>query len=93
MRLRYCRHCKMTVPMFDDAEYQRLNRVYLQCLKSIKAYRETHNTTLSDTPVDMLYEPFFALYKQLTGIEAGFSADEIMRRHYLSRWKAYSGEG
>jgi hypothetical protein len=92
MKMRYCRYCKKVVPMLDDEERQQLHPVFIQCLESIKAYRSEHGVALSDTPLDKLYEPLFVLYKQLTGVEAEFSADEIIRRHYLSRWKAYSDE-
>jgi hypothetical protein len=78
--------------MLDDEERQQLHPVYIQCLESIKAYRSEHGVALSDTPMDELYELLFVLYKQITGVETEFSADEIMQRHYLSRWKAYRHE-
>jgi hypothetical protein len=92
MKMSYCRYCKKIVPMLNDEERQQLRPVFIQCLESIKAYRSEYGVSLSDTPTDELYEPLFALYKQITGVEAEFSAYEIMRRHYLSRWKAYRNE-
>ena len=73
--------------MFDNIEYQRLWVIYLQCIEDIKIYRKTHDVSLQDTSVDTLYQPLFDLYKEISGIEPEFSAEEIMRRHYLARWK------
>jgi hypothetical protein len=78
--------------MFNHEEYERLSEVYRQCIASIKGYRRTRRTTLAETPLDDLYEPFFVIYKELTGIEPEFDVNEIMRRHYLSRWRKYRHE-
>ena len=75
--------------MFDDSEYQELQQTYMECLESIKQYRELHNIALADVPTDELYQPLVLHYRRLTGLDPEFSIDEIMRRHYLSRWRAY----
>lgn len=92
MEFRYCRHCKKDVPMFNDKEYRQLSEVHRQCIEEIKKYRRTHETTLAETPLDELYRPLFSTYKELTGIELIFGVDEVMRRHYLSRWEKYRHE-
>lgn len=73
--------------MFDDIEYQRLRVIYLQCVEDIKVYRKIHGVSLQDTQKDSLYQPLFNLYKEISGSEPEFSAEEIMQRHYLTRWK------
>lgn len=73
--------------MFTDQEYEILTGCYQQCLKSVQNYRQLHNAPLKNIPFAQLYQPFLEVYKQLTGEEASFEPDEIMRRHYLSRWK------
>ena len=73
--------------MFDDAEYQRLKEVYMKCVEEIKKYRKAHNVSLSETPTNYLYQPLFVMYKEISGIESYFDAEEIMQGHYLARWK------
>lgn len=72
--------------MFDDTEYQRLKEVYLQCIEEIKEYRRTHDVPLSEIKSN-LYKPLFEIYEEISDVEAEFEVEEIMRRHYLSRWK------
>lgn len=92
MEVRYCRHCQKAVPMFDDREYELLSDVHRQCLQVIKDYRQTHGVSLEETPLSQLYQPLFDLYLQLAHTSLVFEVDEVMRRHYLSRWKAYRDE-
>lgn len=75
--------------MFDDEEYRELRKVYLQCVENIKEYRKSFNVPLNEVPKNSLYQPLFALYKEFSGTEAEFDAEELMQRHYLSRWKEY----
>lgn len=92
MKVRYCRHCQKAVPMFDDREYELLSDVHRQCRRAIKDYRQTHGVSLEETPLSQLYQPFIDLYLQLAHTALVFEVDEVMRRHYLSRWKAYRDE-
>jgi hypothetical protein len=73
--------------MFDDAEYQRMKEVYMKCIEEIKEYRKTHRVSLSETPTNDLYQPLFVVYKEISGVEPDFDAEEIMQSHYLARWK------
>ena len=75
--------------MFDDAEYQGLKEVYMKCIEEIKEYRKTHNVSLSETPTNDLYQPFFKLYREISNMDAEFTVEEIVQRHYFSRWKEY----
>ena len=75
--------------MFDDVEYRLLRDRYSQCLQAIKKYRQDHGVSLKDTPQSELYHPFFEFYEQLAGEPSEFTVDEIVRRHYISRWKSY----
>lgn len=92
MIFRYCRHCKKDVPMFDNDEFEQLTMIYQQCVEAVKEYRRTKNTTLLETPLDTIYQPFYAKYKELAGVQAEFNVEEIMRRHYLKRWRDYQLE-
>ena len=87
MKYHYCRYCKADVPMFNDNEYEELKQIYLQCVETIKDYRRVHSTTLSETPLVELYRPPLNKYQELAGVQSDFVVGEIMRRHYLSRWK------
>lgn len=78
--------------MFDDEEYRQLSEVYRQCVEAIKEYRRTYRKTLGETPRAELYQPLFARYKELAGVDSEFEAEEIMQRHYLSRWQSYKHE-
>jgi hypothetical protein len=73
--------------MFDDGEYKLLSEIYKQCQRVIKDYRQTHNAGLEETPLNQLYQPFFDLYFQTANTPLVYEVDEVMRRHYLSRWK------
>jgi len=73
--------------MFDETEYQRLMEVYLQCIEKTKEYCRSHEVPLSEIPKSNLYQPLFEIYEEISGVEAEFEVEEIMRRHYLSRWK------
>ena len=92
MEFRYCRYCKIDVPMFNNEESKQVTEVHRQCIEEIKKYRQTYNATLAETPLDELYKPFSVAYKKLTGVELLFSVDEVMQRHYLSRWQEYKHE-
>ena len=92
MKLRYCRHCKKDVPMFNNKEYAQLREVFSECIRSIKEYRRINNATLPETPLDDLYKPFGEMYERLAGVELEFDVDEVIRRHYLARWKKYKHE-
>ncbi len=78
--------------MFDNGEHEQLMKVYQQCLESVKQYRQRHGTRLSETPLEDIYQPFYSKYKELAGGEVQFSVEEIMSRHFLSRWKDYQSE-
>ncbi len=78
--------------MLTNEEYAQLVIIYYSCVESVKKYRRMNNTRLADSPLDELYRPFFDKYKELVGMEAKYEADEIVRRHYLARWKKYSHE-
>ncbi len=92
MKLRYCRHCKKEVPMFNNEEYEQLREVFSECIRNIKEYRRTNNATLPETPLDKLYKPFWELYTWFAGVGPEFDVDEVVRRHYLARWNKYKHE-
>lgn len=47
-----CRYCRRAVPMLDEQEYARARTVYLDCVEAVKRYQRTHNTALSETPLN-----------------------------------------
>lgn len=73
--------------MFDDREYEMLSEIHQQCLQAIQVYRQTHQASLEEVPLSQLYRPFIDLYFQLAQVPLVFEVDEVMRRHYLSRWR------
>jgi hypothetical protein len=89
MKLKYCRHCKRNVPMFDDEEYERLLETYRLCIDKIKEYRRIHKVSFNEMPTNDLYQPFFKLYREISNMDAEFTVEEIVQRHYFSRWKEY----
>jgi hypothetical protein len=86
MKSKYFRHCKKDVPMFDDEESGKLLETYGLCVDKIKAYRQDRNASLSKAPANGLYQPFWGVYKEISNMDMGFTVEEVMQRHYLSRW-------
>lgn len=86
MKQFYCRYCRQTVPMFDEQEQAQLQNVYGQGLKAIQQYRQKHQVSLADAPIQKLHQPFYELYQQLVGGECLFTVEEVMQRHMLIRW-------
>ena len=78
--------------MFDNEEYKLLSKVHSECIRAIKAHRKEFQVSLEEVPLDLLYQPFVDLYFQLAETELTFEVDEVIRRHYLSRWNAYRYE-
>lgn len=67
MKTVYCWKCKDFVPMPEEFEYARYRKVHKECLESIKRYREEHQVSLEETPLEELREPAYSLYEQITG--------------------------
>lgn len=86
MKMVYCRHCRKDVPMLDDYEREQVMQLYTTCVKAVKQYRQEHNTSLAETPLSELYKPVRELIKEITGSDE-FDLDEVIQRHYVSRWK------
>lgn len=72
--------------MLEDAEYEQVMQLYNMRVEAIKQYRREHNTTLAETPLAELYKPVRELIQRLTGTDE-FEVEEVVRRHYVSRWR------
>ncbi|TYQ15884.1 UNVERIFIED_CONTAM: hypothetical protein Cloal_2377 [Acetivibrio alkalicellulosi] len=79
-----CRRCKQEVEMLNEEEYIRVYEIYGECIKRTKAYRETNETTFSETPVDELFRPVVEEYEKITGFK-GFHHNAIMH-HRISTY-------
>lgn len=68
--------------MFDEREFSELMATYMECVASVKSYRQEHGVALSEVPVDALFEPLRRHHETLTGIAM---SHEAIRYHDLAR--------
>ncbi len=80
MQIMWCWRCKMDVPMLDDQEFADISPMYLECMRSVKDYRERTGTSLSDTPIDDLFKPLRDEYARMTGM-VDCHQNAIMHHH------------
>ena len=68
MKIMWCWRCKKEMPMLDEEEYKGISDIYHQCIRSVKKYRQETGATLSESPLDKLYEPVRIEYEKITGM-------------------------
>ncbi|MBP1960835.1 hypothetical protein [Paenibacillus aceris] len=54
------------MPMLDEVEYQRINQLYLECIKSAQKFRIRNNVS---SPVNELFKPLVQEYERITGFK------------------------
>jgi hypothetical protein len=69
MKWLWCWRCKYDMPMLDEAEYAEMSQLYTGGIRATKEYRERWNVPLKDTPIQELFRPVRAKYKELTGMD------------------------
>ena len=63
----YCWRCREIVPMLDETEFQLVNKLYGECIQSVKNDRIEHNRTLAEVDVWQHFKPMRKAYSDLTG--------------------------
>ena len=68
MRVLWCWRCKADMPMLEEEEFASVRRLYSECIKATKEFRQAHQIPLARAPVDQLFEPVGPRYEELTGM-------------------------
>ncbi len=68
MKIMWCWRCKKNMPMLDELEYKRISDIHTQCIRSVKEYRQKTGSSLTESPLDILYEPLKIEYDKITGM-------------------------
>ena len=68
--------------MLDEQEYAEAVRIYEECSREVKEFRQRSGASLGKANLEDLFRPVRESYEQLTGI-SGFHQDALMR-HRLS---------
>lgn len=82
MQWLWCWRCKADMPMLEEDEYAEIRRVYGDCTKATKEFRQRWNVSLKDTPLSDLYRPVRAKYSELTCL--GELNESVIMHHRLS---------
>lgn len=64
MKVLWCWRCQMDVPMLDEAEFERVARLYGEPFRNLKASRASDRTPSS---LKAVFAPVCAEYERLTG--------------------------
>ena len=68
VKMLWCWRCKTDVPMLDEEEFASVARLYSEAMLATKEWRETHNLSLTRTPIEELFQPVRLRYEELTGL-------------------------
>ncbi|HEY9059913.1 MAG TPA: hypothetical protein VIO64_05315 [Pseudobacteroides sp.] len=82
MKIMWCWRCKQTVGMLNEDEYNRIHRIYGECMEKAKLYRKNTGSSLEKTPLDDFFKPVIEEYEKITGFK-GFHHNAVMH-HRIS---------
>lgn len=67
MKIMWCWRCKQDVGMLEEDEYAVIDKLYRECIKNAKKYREINGSSLENTPLNDLFKPVSVEYEKITG--------------------------
>lgn len=82
MKMLWCWRCRQGMPMLDEPEYAEAVRLYGECMKATKEFRQQWDVPLASAGTHERFRPVREWYEQLTGV-ADCHQSEIMH-HRLS---------
>lgn len=82
MKIMWCWRCKCEMPMLDDEEYAVIYKLYGDCMKATKVFRQEHGLSLEGMSMEERFSPVVKEYEKITGI-SGIHHNVIMH-HKLS---------
>lgn len=57
----------MHIPMLDESEFERVDRLLHDGIQATKAFRQRHGVPLEGVPKERLFQPALDEYERLTG--------------------------
>ena len=69
--------------MLDELEYSQFYEVYKNCILDVKRYRKNKKVSLTQTPLNKLYNPAISEFERITGEKMDCSFDHLLK-HRIS---------
>jgi hypothetical protein len=88
-KMLWCWRCRQEMPMLDEQEYTEAFRLYGECMKGAKEFRQQWNVPLASASIDEHFRPIREWYEQLTGVP-GCHANAIMHQSLVTLWRPVS---
>ena len=69
--------------MLDEIEFSDFSIIYKKCIEKVKLYRKENNVSLSQTPLNKIYQPAINEFERMTGEKVNCSFDHLLK-HRIS---------
>ncbi|ACT03636.1 hypothetical protein [Paenibacillus sp. JDR-2] len=69
MKMMWCWRCRQEVPMLDEKEYRRINKIYKKCFDRVRKYRMSGSSVWIDShsPINESFKLVAREYEKMTG--------------------------
>jgi hypothetical protein len=72
------------MPMLDESEYSEVLRVYRECARATKEFRQQWNVSLKEASLEERFRPLRTRYEEITGYRE--TNHNAIMHHRLSRY-------